>query len=77
MTLCIIAGLIVWILCVSLMLVIIKGGHSVRGNKYEQKLNAKSLVNTQNNIKDSIKERVKKAAKTRRNQGLLISKVVY
>lgn len=75
MILWIIAGVIVWILCVSLMLVIIKGGHSVRGNNYEQKLNAKSMVNTQN-IGDSIKKEMKKAARTKRGHGLLVSEIV-
>ncbi|MCP4254351.1 MAG: hypothetical protein GY775_13270 [Candidatus Scalindua sp.] len=76
MILWIIAGLIVWILCVSLMLVIIKGGHSVRGNRYEQKLCSRSMVKTQN-IKDSIKKGVKKVARIRKSQGPLISKVAY
>ncbi len=76
MVLWIIAGLIVWILCVSLMLVIIKGGHRVRGNIYEQRLHSRSMVRTQN-IKDSIKKGVKMAARTRRNQCPLISKVAY
>ncbi len=76
MILWIIAGVIVWILCVLLMLVIIKGGHGVRGNRYEQNLYSKSMVKTQN-IGNSIKKGVKKATRIRRDQGQLISKVVY
>jgi hypothetical protein len=48
MVLWFIAGLIVWILCVLFMLAIIKGGHRVRGSRYEQKLYFRSMVNTQN-----------------------------
>ncbi len=65
MILWIIAGLIVWILCVSLMLVIIKGGHSVRGNRYEQKLCSRSMVKAQN-IKDSIKKRSEEGCKNKK-----------
>jgi hypothetical protein len=75
MTLWIIAGLIVWVLCVLLMLVIIKGGHRVRGNVYELKLYSRSAVNAQN-IENSIKKEVKKATRTKRHQGLLISEIV-
>ncbi len=70
-----IAGLIVWILCVLLMLANIKGGHRIRGHGYEQKIYARSMVNTQN-IKDSIKKEVKKTTRTRRNQCLPISEIV-
>ena len=38
MTLGFIVGFIVWILCVFFVLAIIKGGHRVRGNRYEHKL---------------------------------------
>ncbi len=72
MVLLFIVGLIVWILCVLFMLAIIKGGHRIRGNGYEQKLYFKSMANAQN-IKDSIKKEVKKAVRTRRNQCLPIS----
>ncbi len=48
MTLWFIAGFIAWIVCVFFMLVIIKGGHRARGSGYEQKLNLRSMVNTQN-----------------------------
>jgi hypothetical protein len=41
-------GFIVWISCVLFMLAIIKGGHRVRRNAYEQKLYLQSMVNTQN-----------------------------
>ncbi len=75
MILWIIAGSIAWILCVSFMLVIIKGGHRVRGNGYEQKLYAGSMGNTQN-IGDSIKKERKKATRTKRDHGLLFSEIV-
>ena len=72
MVLWVIVGFIVWILCVFLMLAIIKGGHRVRGSGYEQKLYFRSMVNTQN-IKNSVKKEMKKAARTKRNQCLPIS----
>ncbi len=62
-----IVGFIVWIVCVSLMLAIIKGGHRVRGHGYEQKLYLRSMDKNQN-IEDSIKIEVKKTARTSRNQ---------
>ncbi len=71
MVLWFIVGLIVWILCVSFMLAIIKGGHRVRGNGYEQKLYYRSMVKTQN-IKNSIKKEMKRTAGTKRNQCLPI-----
>ncbi len=40
-------GFIVWISCVLFMLAIIKGGHRIRGNVYEQKLYLQSMANTQ------------------------------
>ncbi len=61
MTFWIIAGLIVWILCMSLTLVIIKGGHRVRGNIYEQELYSGRMLKALN-INDSIKKGVPKAA---------------
>ncbi len=67
-----IVGFIVWILCVLFMLAVFKGGHRIRGHGYEQKLYSRNTVNTQN-IEDSIKEEVKKTARTRRNQRLPIS----
>ena len=75
MVLWFIVGLIVWILCVFFMLAIIKGGHRIRGNGYEQKLYLRGMVNTQN-IEDSIEKEVKKTANTRRNHGLIISEAV-
>ena len=75
MVLWFIVGLIVWILCVSFMLAIIKGGHRVRGNGYEQKLYFSGMVNTQN-IENSIAKEVKKNANKRRNHGLVISEAV-
>ncbi len=74
MTLWLIVG-IVWILCVFFMLAIIKGGHRIRGNGYEQKLYLRGMINTQN-IEDSIEKEVKKTANIRRNQGLIISEIV-
>ncbi len=65
MTLWLIVGLIVWTLCVLFMLAIVKGGHRIRGNGYEQKLYSRKMVNTQN-IEDSM------ATRTRRNQHLPI-----
>ena len=47
-----IVGFIVWILCVFFVLAIIKGGHRVRGNRYEHKLYLQSIVNTQNRKKE-------------------------
>ena len=41
-------GFIAWISCVLFMLAIIRGGHRVRGNAYEQKLYLQSMPNTQN-----------------------------
>ncbi len=67
MILWLIVGLIVWILCVLFMLAIFKGGHRIRGNRYEQKLYSRKMVNTQN-IEDSIKKEEKKATRIRRNQ---------
>jgi len=75
MVLWFIVGLIVWILCVLFMLAIIKGGHRIRGNGYEQKLYFRSMVNTQN-IEDSIEKEVKNTTGTRRNRGLIISEIV-
>ena len=75
MVLWFIVGLMVWILCVLFMLAIIKGGHRIRGNGYEQKLYLGGMVNTQN-IEDSIEKEVKKTANTRRNHGLVISEAV-
>ncbi len=75
MVLWFIVGLIVWILCVLFMLAIIKGGHRIRGNGYEQKLYYRSMVNTQN-IEDSIEKEVKNTTRTRRNRGLIISEIV-
>ena len=75
MILWLIVGLIVWILCVLFMLAIFKGGHRIRGNRYEQKLYSRKMVNTQN-IEDSIGKEVKKTANTRRNHGLAISEAV-
>ena len=75
MVLWFIVGLMVWILCVIFMLAIIKGGHRIRGNGYEQKLYLRGMVNTQN-IEDSIEKEVKKTANIRRNQGLIISEIV-
>jgi hypothetical protein len=49
------------------MLAIIKGGHRIRGNGYEQKLYSRSTVNIQK-IEDSIKKEKKKATRIRRNQ---------
>ncbi len=72
MVLWFIVGFIVWVLCVSFMLAIIKGGHRVRGNGYEQKLYFRSAVNTQN-IRNSREKEVKKATRTRQNQRLPIS----
>ncbi len=72
MVLWFIVGIIVWLLCVSFMLAIIKGGHRVRGNRYEQKLFSRSAVNTQNIRNSRIKE-VKKAIRTRPHQRLPIS----
>ncbi len=66
MTLWLIVGLIVWILCVLFMLAIVKGGHRIRGNGYEQKLYSRR-INTQN-IEDSIKKEVKNTTRIRRNQ---------
>ncbi len=75
MVLWVIAGFIVWILCVFLMLAIIKGGHRVRESGYEQKLYFRSMVNTQN-IKNSVKKEMKKTTRTKRNQCLPISSIV-
>ena len=75
MVLWFIVGLIVWILCVLFMLAIIKGGHRIRGNGYEQKLYFRGMVNTQN-IENSIEKEVKNTTGTRRNQGLVISEIV-
>lgn len=72
MVLWVIVGFIVWILYVLLMLAIIKGGHRVRGCGYEQKLYFRSMVNTQN-IKNSVKNEMKKTTRTKRNQCLPIS----
>ena len=72
MVLWFIVGLIVWILCVLFMLAIIKGGHRVRGNGYEQKLYLRGMVNTQN-IEDSVKKEIKKTTRTELNQCLPIS----
>ena len=72
MVLWFIVGFIVWVLCVSFMLAIIKGGHRVRGNGYEQKLYFRSVVNTQN-IRNSREKEVMKATRTRQNQRLPIS----
>ncbi len=63
-------GCMAWISCVSFMLAIIKGGHRVRGNKYEQKLYFHGVVNTQN-IRNSRKKEVQKT--TRQNQRLPVS----
>ena len=49
------------------MLAIIKGGHRIRGNGYEQKLYFRGMVNTQN-IEDSIENEVKNTTRIRRNQ---------
>ncbi len=70
MVLWFIVGSVVWILCVSFMLAIIKGGHRARGNRYEQKLCFNSVVNTQN-IRNSRKKEVQET--TRQNQRLLVS----
>jgi competence protein ComGC len=75
MVLWFIVGLIVWILCVLFMLAIIKGGHRIRGNGYEQKLYFRGMVNTQN-IENSIEKEVKNTTRTRRNRGLIISEIV-
>ncbi len=75
MVLWFIVGLIVWILCVLFMLAIIKGGHRIRGNGYEQKLYFRGMVNTQN-IENSIEKEVKNTTGTRRNRGLIISEIV-
>ncbi len=72
MILWIIAGSVAWIVCVSLMLVVIKGGHRVRGDGYEQKLYAGSMGNTQK-IGNLIKKERKKATRTKRDHGLLVS----
>ncbi len=72
MVLWFIVGFLVWILCVSFMLAIIKGGHRVRGNRYEQKLYFRNAVNTQN-IGNSRNNEVKKTTKTMQNQRLPIS----
>ncbi len=68
----IIVGLIVWTLCFVFMLTIFKGEHRIRGYEYRQKQYLKSMVHTQN-IKDSIKKEVNKAARTRTNQCLPVS----
>jgi hypothetical protein len=57
------------------MLAIIKGGHRIRGNGYEQKLYFRGMVNTQN-IENSIEKEVKNTTRTRRNRGLIISEIV-
>ncbi len=67
-----IVGFLVWILCVSFMLVIIKGGHRVRGNKYEQKLYFRSLVNTRNKG-NSRKKDVRQTTKTWQKQRVPVS----
>ncbi|MHC4268127.1 MAG: hypothetical protein ACYSTS_06640 [Planctomycetota bacterium] len=76
MILWIIVGLIVWILCFVFMLAILKGGHRIRGLGYRQKLYLRSMVNTQN-VKDSIKKELKKHTRTRTNQCLPISYIVF
>jgi len=43
MTLWLIVGFMVWILCVLFTLAIIKGGHRVRRHGYEQKLCLRSM----------------------------------
>ena len=45
MVLWFIVGFIVWALCISLMLVVFRGGHRVRGHGYEQKLHLRSMEN--------------------------------
>ncbi len=72
MVLWFIVGITVWILCVSFMLAIIKGGHRVRGNKYEQKLHLRNVENMQN-IRYSKKQEVQKAIRTSQSQCLPIS----
>ncbi len=46
MTLWLIVGFIVCILCVLFMLAIFRGGHRERGHGYEQKLYLRSAVNS-------------------------------
>jgi hypothetical protein len=56
MTLWLIVGFMVWILCVLFTLAIIKGGHRVRRHGYEQKLYLRSMDKNQY-IEDSIKKK--------------------
>ncbi len=74
MILWIIAGILVWILCVSFMLVIIKGGHRVRGNRYEQKLYYRNMAKMQK-FNDLTKGKKKKATRVIKNHGLLVSEI--
>jgi hypothetical protein len=57
------------------VLAIIKGGHRLRGHRYEQKRYLRSMDKNQN-IEDSIKKEVKETARTSRNQGPHISESV-
>lgn len=58
-------GFVAWILCVLFMLAIVKGGHNVRGNKYERELYLRSVVNTQNRRKE---DKAKGEEKTKRGR---------
>ena len=49
-------GFVAWILFMLFMLAIIKRGHRVRGNVYEQKLYFQSMINTQNRKKEGKKK---------------------
>ncbi len=59
-------GFMAWISCVSFMLAIIKGGHRVRGDGYEQKLYFQSTINTQNRNKEIKKKGREKSENVRR-----------
>ncbi len=56
MVLWILGGFTVWILCVLFMLAVIKGGHRVRGNVYEQQLYFHSMINTKKRDKEGKKK---------------------
>ncbi len=60
-------GFIVWISCILFMLAIIKGGHRVRGNVYEQQLYFHSMINTKNRDKEGKK---KSEGKTKDGRGV-------
>ena len=70
MVLWFIVGLIVLSMCILCILSIARA--VVISHENEQKLYFRRMENTQN-IEDSVKKEVKKATRTRKNQGLLIS----